>query len=304
MSDKREESVRLMTYNIRYWNENESDKNNLWDNRKELVAKIIKQNSPQLIGLQEGIDKQMNDLFQFLILDTFRWEGVGRKDWDKENSGLESETSGVAFQQKRLERIDGGTFWLSHTPNQPSKFDHSDFNRVCTWMRLKDNLNDGKEFFLFNTHLDYSTRRNPHSNNPRMVRVDQMEVILKQIEIITSLKYPVFITGDWNTDLHPKDPLISFLESRGDGNFDWGMKNTEELSEEGHNGEEITYQGFGNEEWNDEWKPQKVDWIYLYQPKDGPHIRINRHVTCPDPPKERGTLPSDHRPLYIDFSFI
>ncbi len=136
--------LKAMTYNIRY--NNPEDGQNAWPNRKNDVKRLIQFEQPDLLGIQEGLWEQV----QFLdSLALYAREGVGRDD-----GKLNGEFSALYYRKDRFSRLDGGTFWLSETPELPSKGWDAALNRICTWLILKD-LKTGKKLAVFNTHFDH-----------------------------------------------------------------------------------------------------------------------------------------------------
>lgn len=49
---------KIMTYNIRY--DNPEDSLNKWDNRKSEIVNLIKYYEPEIFGIQEGLQHQLN----------------------------------------------------------------------------------------------------------------------------------------------------------------------------------------------------------------------------------------------------
>jgi endonuclease/exonuclease/phosphatase family metal-dependent hydrolase len=75
--------------------------------------------------------------------------GVGRED------GVASgEHMSIFYLKDEVELLDGGTFWLSETPEEPSMGWDAACKRTCTWTKLKMK-STGKEFVYMNTHLDH-----------------------------------------------------------------------------------------------------------------------------------------------------
>lgn len=60
----------------------------------------------------------------------------------------------IFYLKDEVELLDGGTFWLSETPDVPSKGWDAACKRSCTWTKLKMK-STGKEFVYMNTHLDH-----------------------------------------------------------------------------------------------------------------------------------------------------
>lgn len=171
--------IDIMSFNIRY--ANEDDKKNKWVNRKVAVVEMLKETQPSIIGIQEGLKFQVDYLLEHLP--EYKQVGVGRND------GKESgEYCAILYLRDQFECIKDQTFWLSETPEEPSKGWDANSKRIVTWVHLKDKKTN-KAFFVFNTHLDHKGK---------VSRRKSMELLQQQIDQITPLNTPVFITGDFN----------------------------------------------------------------------------------------------------------
>ena len=67
------ENIKVMTYNIRCGYCEDSSSVNNWRKRKYLVAYLIKNHNPDLIGLQEAEMFQVKELIE--MLDEYEWYG-------------------------------------------------------------------------------------------------------------------------------------------------------------------------------------------------------------------------------------
>ena len=136
----------VCSFNIRYDNPNDGEHN--WKYRKENVAAFIQYHEVDLIGMQEVLKNQLDDLEQ--LLPGYAWVGVGRDD------GKEAgEYSPILYKKDRFKLIQQSTFWLSETCDTPGTMGwDAACNRVVTWMELED-LTNQKSFFIFNTHFDH-----------------------------------------------------------------------------------------------------------------------------------------------------
>ena len=63
------ESIKIMTYNIRY--DNPNDGINAWPNRKSQVVQLIKNYDPDIIGIQESLLHQVEYLDS--ALKEYKW---------------------------------------------------------------------------------------------------------------------------------------------------------------------------------------------------------------------------------------
>jgi endonuclease/exonuclease/phosphatase family metal-dependent hydrolase len=136
--------LRLMTYNIRL--DLASDGVNAWPNRREWVAAQVRWLRPDIVGMQEVLPNQKSDLAA--ALPRYRLFGGGR---DGNEAG---EASPIGFDTKRFEFVDGGMFWLSPTPEVPSKGWDAAYRRIVTWTRLRVN-GTRLHVLAVNTHWDH-----------------------------------------------------------------------------------------------------------------------------------------------------
>ena len=148
-------SLIVMTFNIRYGTA--SDGENAWPKRKQLVIDRIRQSKADIVGLQEVLRFQIDELIA--AMPEYSFVGVGRDDG---KSG--GEHAAILYRHATLELgPDGivathGDFWLSDTPETPgSKSWGNNITRVCTWARLREK-STGQSLFFVNTHLDHESQ--------------------------------------------------------------------------------------------------------------------------------------------------
>lgn len=142
------EPVRVMSFNIRYGTAN--DGVNHWDRRREFLRDTIQAFDPDLLGTQETLGFQRDWLSG--ELPGYGVLGVGRDDGQDRG-----EMMALYYREARFEKIDGGHFWLSETPEQVgSKSWDSSLPRMVTWVRLKDRqAPEARPILFFNTHFDH-----------------------------------------------------------------------------------------------------------------------------------------------------
>jgi endonuclease/exonuclease/phosphatase family metal-dependent hydrolase len=110
--------LRIMSFNIRYSKADKSEAapENNWNDKKfprrERTIRVIQENSPDLFGVQEALDHQVNDLQR--ALPEYAFYGVGRDD-----GKTRGEYSGIFYRKDRFTQHDAGSFWLSATPERP-----------------------------------------------------------------------------------------------------------------------------------------------------------------------------------------
>lgn len=141
------QDLKIISFNIRYNSWNNIDGENGWPNRKSAVAKMILEERPAAIGLQEALIDQLQYLDS--VLTQYHRIGVGRDD------GKEAgEFMAIYYDTTRLEMLSYSTRWLSETPDVPSMGWDAACYRTVTIARFRDRQS-GKEFQYLNTHLDH-----------------------------------------------------------------------------------------------------------------------------------------------------
>lgn len=100
-------ALRVMTFNVR--NSNARDGGNHWKFRKELVAATIRAFDPDLLGCQEVLADQYDQLRP--MLPDYLPVGVARDDGKRQG-----EWSAIFYRSQRFEQVSAGDFWLSENP--------------------------------------------------------------------------------------------------------------------------------------------------------------------------------------------
>ncbi len=172
--------IRVMTYNIRL--DTLRDGANAWPHRSSEVMELItKRCRPDLLGLQEALPHQLDQVAQGMS--DWDWVGVARDDGRRLG-----EFTPVFYRRGRFTLLESETFWLSETPEIPgSRSWDAELNRIATWARLQDRQS-GQRFCFVNTHLEYSGLR-ARSEGARLLRRKLPEI---------AGGAPLLLTGDFN----------------------------------------------------------------------------------------------------------
>ena len=131
-SDK-EYDLKVMSYNIRLGIG--KDGTNSWEFRYPATALMIEDQQPDVFGVQEAHDFQI--LFIKENLRNYDCVGVGREDGKSEGEHMS-----IFWNKKKISLIKSGTFWLSETPEKPSKGWDAHCKRTATWALMKENTAD------------------------------------------------------------------------------------------------------------------------------------------------------------------
>lgn len=223
---KTADTVKLMSYNIRYGTANDGDY--VWENRKDAAAAMVNDVHPLAFGVQEALEFQLTFLEE--NCPGYHYVGVGRED------GVhEGEHMAVFYDSEKAEIEDWGTYWLSETPDEPSKGWDAACRRTATWTLLKEKAS-GKHFYFVNTHLDHVGKE---------ARKNGLALVVERIGAMNPEGYPMVLCGDFN--VFPDDPCLEDLRAM--------MKDSWETAADVDDG--ITYHGWGTAE-----GPGHIDYIF------------------------------------------
>lgn len=257
------QNLKVMSFNIRL--NVDSDKENAWPNRKQDVFKLLTYYHPDYFGVQEALPEQMKDIKNGIS--NYDYVGVGREDGKQKG-----EFSAIFYDTKKLAVVKSGTFWLSETPEKPSKGWDAALNRICTWAIFKDKSSK-KEFLAMNIHFD-------HIGN--VARVKSSELILKKTKELNPKNLPLTLTGDFNLT-EDSEPIQILSQNLLDTFYN---------SEKKAYGPKGTFTGFNVNE-----IPQdRIDYIFT----KGFKIKSQRHI---NDRRENLLYPSDHFPVLAELEF-
>jgi endonuclease/exonuclease/phosphatase family metal-dependent hydrolase len=166
------------TFNIRY--DTSRDSINQWKNRAAVVSSLIRFHEFDILGTQEGLKNQLDDIEK--DLPEYGRYGIGRDD------GIsKGEHSAIFYKREKFTVLDSGNFWLNEHPDKPGFGWDAHNNRICSWVKLKEKKSK-KSFFVFNVHFDHQGVQ---------ARNESSKLILKKINEIAGDK-PVIFMGDLN----------------------------------------------------------------------------------------------------------
>ena len=186
--------IDALSFNIRFDNSNDGE--NAWPKRKEMVGQWVKSESPDVIGLQEALRHQIDDIKK--IATAYSEYGVGRDDGKSRG-----EHCTILYLKKRfsLDKSDCGTFWFSDTPEKiASKSWGNEIPRICTWARFIEKKTD-KGFYVYNVHYD-------HRSQPS--RLGASELIIQRISKRKRSNEPIILMGDFNAS--ENNPAIKIFK--------------------------------------------------------------------------------------------
>lgn len=257
------QNIKVMSFNIRL--QVASDKENAWTERKQDVVDLLNYYHPDYFGVQEALPEQMKDLKG--DLKNYDYVGVGRDDGKEKG-----EFSAIFYDTNRLQVVKSGTFWLSETPEKPSRGWDAALNRICSYAVFKDKQSK-KEFLAMNLHFD-------HIGN--VARVKSSDLILRKIKEINPKNLPVTLSGDFNlTD--DSEPIKILSQNLNDSFYH---------SETKPYGPKGTFTAFNV----NEVPKDRIDYIFVKDFK----IKSQRHI---NDRRENLLYPSDHFPVLVELSY-
>jgi endonuclease/exonuclease/phosphatase family metal-dependent hydrolase len=254
--------VKVSTFNIRYGKAKDGD--DAWDKRRELFMRTVKSMDPDLIGMQEVLAFQLDEIKAACPEYTFI--AAGRDDGKREG-----EASPVGFRTDRFESLASGTFWLSETPEKVgSKGWDAALPRVATWVKLRDKKS-GQTLLFFATHFDHKGKE---------ARANAAKLLRRKVEAMRD-GLPVIIVGDFNAP-EGSPPYKNLLGPEGDPTH---LTDSFRETHPKHGPEEGTFNGFKGKRDGD-----RIDWIV--------HTGDVKAVSCEIVrDSENGHYPSDHFPV-------
>ncbi len=249
----------VLTYNIKY--DNPKDSVNGWDQRKDFLISQLNFYAPDVFGTQEGLIHQLEDIKDGL--EDYSFVGVGRDEGNDEG-----EFCSIFYNQNRIELVEESTFWLSTTPQKPSKGWDAVIKRICTYGKFISKEN-GKEFFVFNTHFDHVGTR---------ARKESAKLILKQLKELNTKQLPIILMGDFNLETTSAGIQLLLEE----------LQDTHIVAGKNAHGPKGTFNGF------DFAKPvtRRIDFIFT----DTNSFEVLKSAILSD--SKDCKYPSDHLPVY------
>lgn len=251
-------NLTVATFNLRF----ASDKGpNAWPDRRPVMKACIKKMAADVVGTQEGVYSQLRDIAT--DVPEYDWIGTGR------DGGSRGEFMAIFYRKARLEPLEFDHFWLSDTPNVIASTNWGNTNRrMTTWVRFRERKS-GREFIVFNTHLDHAVVG---------AREKGAALIRQRVEQMTN-DLPVLLIGDFNAE-PGKEKAYSLLVDGGFFSDAWTAAATRR-----NDGIE-TFHNFKGPRTG----PYRIDWILTRGSWEVPEAEVFIF-------SRRDQFPSDHHPV-------
>lgn len=266
-----ERSITLMTYNLKYASPTFKPS---WKVRRKMQVDMIRKYNPDIIGTQEGLKEQIDYLAE--QLPEYVVVGEGRQGGD------DDEHMAIFYKKDKFRLRELSSFALSKTPDVIGSGPNIN-PRMVTWARFayinmgekniypedyRGHWENTKEFYLFNTHFF-------NGKAATLARLNASKLIVEKIKPLHRFgkwtdERPIFLMGDFNC--HPGSDPHKVLVGDNDS------RNTDLFRDTNINGD-----------------PKEIDWI-LYQGNVEllNYQEIDYNVN--------GNYPSDHKPIFVEFS--
>lgn len=235
---------------------------NAWPQRKAAVAELLRQHAPDIFGVQEALPHQIAELSA--ALPDYGWFGVGR------DVGGGGEGVPVFYRKDRFTLLQSTTFWLSETPDRPSRGWDAALNRICSYGQFEDKSSQ-QRLWVINCHFDHAGAT---------ARLESARLVLSQIEEINSDGEPLVLMGDYNAE--PESPPMVLLKQH--------LSDSRDSSRSPPTGPSGTFSGFAA----GGAVTRRID--YLFIPKNG-RIKVLEYTVLED--AVQGRYASDHLPVLV-----
>lgn len=248
--------LNVATYNLRL--DTPKDGRNTWSARRDAVRALVRYHGFDLWGTQEALANQLADLE---ALDEYAHVGAGRDDGKQAG-----EHAAIFYRHARFALEDHGDFWLSETPEHPSKgWDARCCKRIASWARLRDKAS-GQVFVALNAHFDHEGV---------IARRESARLLLARGRALAG-PLPLIVMGDFNST--PDSDAVATLGA--------ALRDARAISLQPPYGPEATFNAF------DPSSPaqERIDYIFL-----SPQWQVLRYAVLTDSLDAR--YPSDHFPV-------
>ncbi|KAK0735451.1 Endonuclease/exonuclease/phosphatase [Apiosordaria backusii] len=244
-------SIRLITFNVRYATKKPVPGEEPWPIRCPKLCAQLRfitsgQDSP-FICLQEVLHSQLMDIRDRLG-HAWSYIGQGRKD-----GKLAGEFSPIFFRVDHWECERQRTYWLSKTPDIPSKGWDAALERIVT-VGLFRHKGTGARVVVMSTHFDHRGKVAQKESAKLLLEISRTWTASAE----EGTQVPAFLGGDFNST--PSDGAYKVLVAP-----DSGMMDISQLVQERdrYGNQEVTYTSFGESAET----PRRIDFLFVREPQ-------------------------------------
>lgn len=197
-----EAELTVGTFNVHYVADGQARL--AWDRRKGAVAAALREGAADIVAFQEMetfdggrySDRNLQLAYLREQFPEYAFAAVG----DPRNYPW---TQPIMYRADRFEPLEQGFFFFSPTPDQIySEPWAGRYPAFCSWVRFRD-LEEGKQFYLYNIHFDYESREN---------RLRSAALLADRLEARDHPELPALVAGDFNAPWFFK-PVRTVAES-------------------------------------------------------------------------------------------
>ncbi len=203
------DNIQIMSYNVYRYNSSDTGTKK-WSYRLPAIVAMFRQVSPDVVGLQECLETQIQDLIQNLTDYAGVWIPTAQK-----NFGTCIMYKKALFNQKGT-----GYLWYSDNPTTPTPA-WKDYGcndptyRTYIWVDLQ-HKEYGYKLYFYTTHFPRNyPELDPNSSNED-ARIRCAQAMVNHAKARVEEEDPVIFTGDFNWHLSDKDkgldPFAPFME--------------------------------------------------------------------------------------------
>lgn len=262
------DNLKVMSFNVRY--DNPADSGNNWQYRRDRVANAIRFYGADIVGTQEVLHNQLEDLRS--RLSDYSMVGVGREDGKQQG-----EYAALWYKKERFELVDSGNFWLSQTPEVAGSMGWDGACvRIASWARLRDRKS-GRELIALNTHLDHVGV---------VARSEGVRLILNRVDSLRG-DLPAVVTGDFNSS--PNSDVVAHVTGAETPHHLIDARTVAEVVY----GPDWTFQDFGRIATNDR---ERIDYVFTAGP-----LKALTYGVLTETDNDRWL--SDHCPVLVTFGW-
>jgi endonuclease/exonuclease/phosphatase family metal-dependent hydrolase len=189
------DALHVMSFNLRFASDTPP---NSWPERRPVMAQLLRQERPDLLGTQEGLYQQLRDIEADL---PSYYDSIG----EGRDGGSSGEAMQIFYDTRRMDPLEYDHFWLSDTPDVVgSKTWGGCCPRMVTWVRFLDRLT-GTQFYAVNTHFEAFDA---------LAREKSARLLLERMEGFDPA-LPVIATGDFNEPARTGLTVYDLLVTNG-----------------------------------------------------------------------------------------
>jgi endonuclease/exonuclease/phosphatase family metal-dependent hydrolase len=236
-----------------------------WEQRRKLFPRLL--------------ENWQADFYTFQEVNTFQVETIGDMLEGYQRIGQRSPApafwqNNIIFAHPRWQCLQADHFYLSPTPEIPSRYRNSRWPRQCTMGLFQ---NEGQQLICVNTHFDFAAD----------VQTQSAELIMRRLEAFAP-RLPALLVGDFNAS--PQAPCRKVFTRRMDSEHQDGDP-APPFQDAFADSQSGTHHGFSGQS-----DSERIDWI-LFRPP----LAMIRSVVIEE--HENGSYPSDHFPLWAQFKW-